>query len=234
MKSSYDDLQINKLAEFWKAHGDAILNYGLIPVPTIETGVASNTLRALGKYIRRGWKKKPSVIFNEWAIRKNVFTEIIPDKNSYERFHDDLVYSLEKHWKDKAGHKLRRYPYAAKMVDLHVKHILWRPNCFLGQESAKLRFDVKDREDLIQFVFQPLDRYSLIALKAFGVSTVDVGESQRNIPKTTKSAPTMGFVDSREIYSQLQDHIRRICEEAAVPTFAFDYHAWNVRNPEVE
>ena len=207
---------IQKLGRFWNTYGDYILGYG--KVPNYASGVGGNTYRAYGKFVKktkpRRKENQPSEIFKDWIKEYKRMASDLDSSLPFITLHNTALKSLVKYWNKRTyKHRpLEIYPYATKLLDLHLKHIIWHdryktPPGRLGE--------------LRDVMYQPLDSYSLALLSECGVALKD-GEP-------IKPNATMGLVKNKNGYIHLQNAIERICGEANVPMFAFDQFAWNHR-----
>jgi hypothetical protein len=200
---------VKELSEFWRRWGDIILQYGMIPDKS--NGVGGTTFRAYGKFCVRGKKAaKPGTVFREWvSIRSSQLD--IEHSTDFAVLHKKALTSLVRHWKEKTGRDLTPYPYGAKLIDLHFKHIVWHPT---GRVSLRCR------KKLLKELHQPIDKYSLRVLRRCGINRVN----DQEIP----SNASMGIVCEAD-YAYFQQTIASICIQAKVPPFAFDQYAWNRR-----
>ncbi|MEI6537667.1 MAG: hypothetical protein WCN98_20150 [Verrucomicrobiaceae bacterium] len=211
-----DSIKISELKAFWEEDGDAILAYGKVRC-RISTGVGGNTYRAYGKFLRKvkpgtKAKQRPSKIFSGW-VNGGSFANLMAETLPYADFHQRALSSLQVHWLCTARKKLTVYPYAAKLVDLHVKHVTWHPNVTMTD---------KRRAALLREQYQPLDAYSLAMLRAFGVRSPTGSIIRANA--------RMGSIKTENDYHYFQRAIANICRMASVPNFAFDQFAWNLRD----
>ena len=150
---------IANLKAYWRKHGKSILNDGLVPGSTKATGVDGNTYRAYSTFYEKP-KQKPSKIFSDWIDENRSLRALSAQTigDGYKRFHGRLLRSLCKYWNEVTGekpNKLNNFPHAAKLVDLHIKHIVWHR---LGSVNAR------QRDMLMRIAYQPLDLYSLAKL----------------------------------------------------------------------
>jgi len=211
MDSSTAKTRMKELGSFWAKHGPAILAYGLVPVPSDSMGIGANSYRACGKFVKReaGDKplNKPENLFSGW-VRERFNRYHLADVNDFHGFHERARKSLEAYWKNNTKMDIEIFPHACKLIDLHMKHIVWHRRDISKATQAHF----------LNSAFQPLDRYSLLFLRQCGVKS-----EGKEIPKNA----SMGFVDSEDKYRHFQASIREICQRANVPVFAFDHFAWN-------
>jgi len=74
----------------------------------------------------------------------------------------------------------------------------------------------------------PLDSYSLLAVK-------DCAASDRyGTPFRIPSNATMGFIDSNDLYAQVQGLVRAVAKEAGVPPICIDLIAWDSAHSDEE
>jgi hypothetical protein len=204
---TYPKDKVENLKKFWKNYGQFIIDYGKVPARA-SNGVGSNTYRAYGRFIdNQDDKVSPSSIFNLWV---DIDWERISRSSprNFADLHAQALKSLVTRWKRESSAVLPVYPYATKLIDLFFKHIAWH----------HVNLPVISHDQLLNYLYQPLDKYSLQTLRLFNIQV-----DGRNIP----SAATMGFVDNEERYQYLQGAIAEICGAAGVPRFAFDHFAWN-------
>lgn len=205
--------ELQKLRDYWKKYGEIILAYGQVPVNDKQLGVGASTYRAYGKFLNRKSKskqlQKPSDLMQGWV--KERFAKLALTKTRhFGKFHKLARESLAGYWKATSGKKLPIFPYACKLLDLHIKHCIWHRKNKMGKQQ---------QHDLLRVAFQPLDSYSLLLLRKLGV--------RRPNGEEILSKPLMGLVQSEREYTHLQKQIRRKCGKANVPRFAFDHYAWN-------
>jgi hypothetical protein len=204
------DETLKRLRWFWVNYGAIIVKYGSVPVSTNDFGVGGSTFRAYGRFVpgKKGKKKhKPTRIVKDWLDKELPKCKLATTK-VFAKFHRRARESLSRYWKLSTKSKLPTFPYASKVVDLHVKHVIWHDRRLPEWRKRQLR----------RSAFQPLDRYSLELLRHLKVSL----PKGKPIP----SQATMGAIRNGPNYIHLQMQIRKICSKAKVPPFAFDQFAW--------
>jgi len=203
------------LEDFWGGYSEIIFGYGSVPVAKSNIGIGGSTYRAFGHYVKKDENKKPlhqpNVVFRKWNERFSK-KEIPLTADSFSNFHERACASLSKYWEKETGVPLPPYPYAAKLVDLRIKHIVWRMPPESRETQGKLSY----------LVFQPLDAYSLRFMADNGIPRPD----DRKYPKTIR----MGIIKTDTEYAYFQKQIRNICDKANVPLFAFDHYVWNTQS----
>jgi hypothetical protein len=175
------------------------------PLTAIYTSVGSSTYRSFPKHR----DNLPSAVFRGWASAElfhGAFARLsrIQSNGEYRNWAFRLAKHLDSEWLEHLRYELH-LPRALKLVNLLAKGLcvvtpLW-PNQY---------------KTTAQYLDVPLDQFSLRPLAC--IATLD----HLNLRNAS-----MGSVKTREQYTEIQDTIRELCDDAGVPPIAYDFLMWD-------
>jgi len=175
----------------------------------IKVAVMGNTFRAFHNLQRR-----PSEIFREWAAARFTPETVaalprIRSQADFDTAHQRFTNDLATYWGDQGKKPIGVGP-AFKLPALLFKSV-----------ARWSQLPANRRDQLIQFLPVPLDSYSLLALKECAASGRH--GTAFHIPNNA----TMAFIDSADLYAQVQGLAREVAKEAGVPAVYVDFVAWD-------
>ena len=203
----------DELVRVLQAHGPRLMRGYFRPEADLDElircSVGGNTFRSFQKLAQ-----PPSQIFRSWARSQLTFGMMqelgrIEDQVGYDSFVNFHSEHLTRHWLVE-GRKPLRFGSGRKLIDLLFKRVV---RCTEVSEESRQR--------LIRFLHVPLDEYSLTAVRQCAASN-EFGLSFA-IPRTV----SMGWVDSVERYSRVQQLMRQVATVAGVAPICLDLLAWD-------
>lgn len=175
------------------------------PLTAIYHSVSSSTYRAFPKYRNNS----PSVVFRGWASSNlflGAFAELseIRSSREYRHWAFGLARGLDAEWLACLRYKLE-VPRALKLINLLAKGLCVVSPLWPSQYKT-----------IVEHLDVPLDQFSLRPLAC--IKSLE-GLNLRNA--------SMGSIKTPKQYTEIQDTIRSLCDDAGVPPIAYDFLTWD-------
>jgi hypothetical protein len=181
------------------------LGVDLGPLTAIYHSVGSSTYRAFRKHRNNS----PSVVFRSWAssnLFHGAFAELAEIRSSrgYRSWAFRLARGLDAEWLANLRYRLE-LPRALKLVNLLAKGLCVVSPLWPDQYKT-----------IVRHLDVPLDQFSLRPLACI-----------KSLGDLNLRHASMGTIKTLKQYTEIQDTIRSLCNDAGVPPIAYDFLTWD-------